>query len=217
MRRSLRVSQVTAVVLFLMVVVCAAQATLRYGEKVVTVVAAERVNVRARPELNPGTIIGQVAGGTQLRLLEKAKNWFKVSLPDGEIGWLFANYGREDVARDLVEVKVAIARIREAIGQSSRVVTKVQQGMRLHPLAVENKWVKVRLPDDQEGWIRGDLVTVSRVSREEEQSLEESSTQTLLLLASVGSGVSAFSFVLVLTTVFKRRREAAARADQYGY
>jgi uncharacterized protein YgiM (DUF1202 family) len=200
-----------------MITVCAGQATLRYGEKVVTVVAAEKVNVRAQPELRPDTVIGQVAGGTQLRLLETAKDWFKVSLPDGEIGWLFANYGREDVARDLVEVKVAIARVRAAIGQGSQVITKVQQGIRLHPLAVEDSWVKVRLPDDQEGWIRGDLVSVNRVSRGEEESLEESSTQTLLLLASVGSGVSAFSFVLVLTTVFRRRRQAAARADQYCY
>jgi len=210
MRHVLRVvSQVTPILLTsLFVSVDFALANLRYGEKVVTVVAAERVNLRALPESRPETILSQVAAGAQLRLLDRAADWFKVGLPDGQTAWLSAIYGREDVARDLVRVKVPAARIRESNGVDSPIVSKVEEGTFLHPLEVEEGWVKVRLPDDMAGWIRGDLVSVCRVSRDE--ASEESSTHTLLLLASVGSGVSALSFVIVLTTVFRRKQRNAS-------
>jgi hypothetical protein len=86
------------------------------------------------------------------------------------------------------------------------VLTRLEEGILLRPLEIIDNWVKVRLPDDGEGWIRGDLLEVKRVSRGD--SLEESSTHTLLLLASVGSGVSAFSFVLVMTIVMRRRNQS---------
>jgi len=187
-------------------------ADLRYGENVVTVVAAEKVDLKASPEFSSETVVSGVPGGMQLQLVHKGAGWFKVRLPDGITGWLSAEYGREDVARDLVRVNVPVARIREGHGVDSSMVSKVSEGMFLHPLEVEDGWVKVRLPDDQLGWIRGDLVDVCRVSREEVP--EEASTHTLLLLASVGSGVSALSFVIVLTTVF-RRRQRTAQAGYY--
>ena len=214
MRQVLRVAgHVGTVVLFLLVWVGSASAALRYGERVVTIVAAQKVNLRAMPEMSPETVIAQVSGGAQLRLVETAKDWFKVCLPDGEIAWLSAALGREDVARDLVQVKVSMARVRENIGVKNPVVSKAPQGTFLRPLEVKDKWVRVRLPDDQEGWIRGDLLGVHRVAREDE-TLEESSTHTLLLLASVGSGVSALSFMLVMTSVFRRKRRQA-RASYY--
>jgi len=206
------VSQITALALFLSVCFGFALADLRYGEKVVTVVTDQKVALRAQPEMRPETIVAQVAGGTQLRLLEKAADWFKVGLPDGESAWLAAVYGREDVARDLLKVKVAVARIREQLGLDSAVVSRAEKGTFLHPIEIKDGWVKVRLPDDSGGWIRGDLVEVQRVSRD--GTPEESSTQTLMLLASVGTGVSAISFVLVLTTVF-RRSQRNSRSSQY--
>lgn len=212
MRQVLRiVSQFTVIALFLIVCADFALANLRYGEKVVTVVSSQKVNLRALPEKRPDTVMAQVAGGTQLRLLEQAADWFKVGLPDGKTAWLAAGYGREDLARDLVRVKVSVARIREKLGVDSSIVSKVESGTFLHPIKVEDGWVNVRLPDDQSGWIRGDLVEVMRVARG--GLSEESSTHTLILLASVGTGVSAISFVLVLTTVFRQKQ----RAQTSGY
>jgi len=206
------ISHITALALFLFVSSGFGFADLRYGEKVVTVVTTQKVNLWASPEKRPETIMAQVTGGTQLRLLETAADWFKVGLPNGEIAWLSAVYGREDVARDLVKVKVAVARIREQLGLDSAVVSKAEKGTFLHPLEVKDGWVKVRLPDDSGGWIRGDLVEVQRVSRDDVPG--ERSTQTLILLASVGTGVSAISFVLVLTTVF-RKSQRNSKSEYY--
>ena len=182
-------------------------ADLRYGEKVVTIVADEKVNLRSLPELKPVTVLTQVAGGTQLRLLETREDWFKVGLPDGKEAWLSAVYGREDVARDLVRIKVPIARVRVERGTDSEMLTRLEEGTLLRPLEIVENWVKVRLPNDAEGWIRGDLLEVKRVDRSGSLELEDSSTHTLLLLASVGSGVSAFSFVLVMTIVMRRKNQ----------
>jgi SH3-like domain-containing protein len=183
-------------------------AGLRYGEKVVTIITAQKVNLRTDPEMTPETILTQVAGGSQLRLLSKMQDWFRVSLPDGKDAWLSAVYGREDVARDLVRVKVPVARVRADRSTDSAMVTRLQEGIFLRPLEIIENWVRVKLPDDSEGWIRGDLLEVRRVSRED--TLEDSSTHTLLILASVGSGVSAFSFVLVMTIMMRRKQQAAS-------
>lgn len=57
-----------------------------------------------------------------------------------------------------VTVEAEILNVRYGPGLSHEVLTQVEEKERLHVLGEENKWYKVRLPNDQIGWVASWLV-----------------------------------------------------------
>ncbi len=57
-----------------------------------------------------------------------------------------------------VQVKAEILNVRYGPGLSHEVLTEVKENDRLHVLGEENKWYKVRLPNEQIGWVASWLV-----------------------------------------------------------
>ena len=58
-------------------------------------VTAHLVNVRQGPGLT-FAVIAQVNAGTQVRVIEIQRDWLKVQMPSGQIGWISAQYVRHD-------------------------------------------------------------------------------------------------------------------------
>ncbi|HHX10308.1 MAG TPA: DUF3794 domain-containing protein [Firmicutes bacterium] len=58
-------------------------------------VTAHLVNVRQGPGLT-FAVIAQVNAGTQVRVIEIQRDWLKVQIPSGQIGWISAQYVKHD-------------------------------------------------------------------------------------------------------------------------
>jgi uncharacterized protein YgiM (DUF1202 family) len=153
---------------------------LHEGEEVVTVTNTSKVRLRSAPEIRPDTVLTRVAGGTQLKYLGTEGEWFKVGLPNNVEGWLHSRYGRLDSARDLLEVSVSVARIREGPDQNAPVLSRAIQGLMLEIVEKKGSWYKVRLPLGEEGWVQESLVTLDEV----QPPLVESSLPPLEMVES---------------------------------
>jgi len=50
-------------------------------------------------------------------------------------------------------VKTNLANFRDGFGTSAKILRVLRQGTRLQVLEVRNDWLRVRLDDNQEGWV----------------------------------------------------------------
>ncbi len=135
------------------------------------VVAANVVNIRS----GPGTgyaLITQVGLDQRLPILSQSGDWYQISLPSGEKGWLagwLVNF-KEDtapVAQDgnlAVVVNVECANIRDGAGASYNLISQVVSGDRLPVLEKSGDWYKVRLNSGAAGWVAGWLVKEATVT-----------------------------------------------------
>lgn len=56
-------------------------------------------------------------------------------------------------AQNIVYVKVHLANLRDGLGTSAKILRVLRRGTRLHVLETRNDWLRVRLDDNQEGWV----------------------------------------------------------------
>ncbi len=141
------------------------------------VVAAEIVNVRS----GPGTgyaLISQVGLGQHLPILNQSGEWYQISLPSGEKGWLanwLVNVNKAPAATpaqgssQTVVVNVDCANIRGGPGANYNLVSQVVSGNCLTVLEKSGDWYKVRLNTGSTGWIAGWLVTVAAAAAPPQQ------------------------------------------------
>ncbi len=164
---------------------------LKHGDRIVTVVKTDAVNVRSSPDLFPDdplrNLLGRIPRGTQMKQIGKQGPWYRVVLPDGRDAWVYHQYAEEGIARDLLEVRIARARVRRSpsTGSASRVIATVETGDLLSLVRKQGKWFLAVLPDGRRrGWIRQDMVLrrpvdLSRGSLAPEEAAAETPAQTL--------------------------------------
>ena len=138
---------------------------LKHGDRIVTVVKTDAVNVRSSPDLFPNdpsrNLLGRIPRGTQMKRIGKQGPWYRVVLPDGRHAWVHDRYAKEGIARDLLEVRVAQAKVRQtpSTGSGSRVIARVETGDLLSLVRKRGDWFLAVLPDGRRrGWIRRDMV-----------------------------------------------------------
>ena len=56
-------------------------------------------------------------------------------------------------AQSILYVKVHLANFREGLGTTARILQVLRRGTRLHVLETRDDWLRVRLDDNQEGWV----------------------------------------------------------------
>lgn len=70
---------------------------------------------------------------------------------------------------NMVVVETAVLNVRYGPGLSHDVLTQVEENDRLFLLGEENKWYKVRLSDDQIGWVASWLVDSNDILHDDQQ------------------------------------------------
>jgi uncharacterized protein YgiM (DUF1202 family) len=56
-------------------------------------------------------------------------------------------------AQKVLYVKAHLANFRDGVGTSAKILRVLRQGTRLRVLEARNDWLRVRLDDNQEGWV----------------------------------------------------------------
>jgi len=147
-------------------------------DQFVTLVDSFKVRVRATPEILPDNILASLFKGTQLPIVGEGNGWYQVSLPDGRSGWVHGDYGKVEKARDQLEIAYEVVKVRAQPTTNSDSVARTIMGQRIHLLEEANGWYKVEIPNETEGWVRQDMVTLSRVSPPEQEASVPSAVQS---------------------------------------
>ncbi|MBW1645620.1 MAG: SH3 domain-containing protein [Deltaproteobacteria bacterium] len=131
------------------------------GLVLVPAVRAERLAVKVRKanvRSGPGTdheIIWQVGLYYPLQIVEKKGHWYNFTDFEGDAGW---------ISEKLVgKIKTVITRknkcnVRSGPGTENRVVFIADRGVAMKVLGSRGKWLQVRHPDGEQGWIHRSLV-----------------------------------------------------------
>jgi len=121
------------------------------------VVKGSIVNIREGPGLSYKATT-QVEIGQVLTILEEKGNWFKVSVPSGQVGWISQDY-LQKISKKVV-VSGTKVNLRKGPGTNYQQVGEVKAGQTLSVLAEQSNWYKVWIAGSNEAWIASWLVTV---------------------------------------------------------
>ena len=154
-------------------------------------------------------IVSRVSKGMRLPFLEEVAGWYKVSLPDGKVGWVWGELvsrvesetpddGVSPTVPTSATVKASAANVRAGAGSAQAVVAQVVEGTILSILEEVDGWYRVRTPDGAEGWIWGDLIAISPPEATASAGGEFKKAQEVVVvapLADIRSGVGSQEIV----------------------
>jgi len=127
-------------------------------------------NIRKEPNTKC-KVIDQAKKGSVLKILDEQGSWLQVELDVEKTGWIYnklVDREPEIVQKQELEVVVKEATIREGPGNSHAEQSKVKRGTKLIKIEEKEGWIKVRLPDNTEGWIYKEVVKLKgSISQEE--------------------------------------------------
>lgn len=154
------------------------------GEGTVTTKTAA-LNIRANKTTN-SKVIGTVAKGDKVTVLEKAGDWYKVELADGSTGYASRQFikvtksdsasakklmrvGSSSVVKSMtgegiVITKSAPLNIRGDKKDDAEVVAKASKGAKVQVLEKTGKWYKVKLEDGTIGYASSQFIQMSAES-----------------------------------------------------
>ncbi len=132
------------------------------------------VNLRSAPG-TASSIVTTVQKGQRFQVLETQGDWYKISLGNqtGWIaGWLVETADSTDAQpqqQNSVKVKQATitgsaVNVRSGPGTSYSSVTTVNNGAKFNIAEVSGQWIKINLPNGEQGWVAGWLVAVNEVT-----------------------------------------------------
>ena len=202
----------------------APQTTIPNGPS--AVVTAPSLNVRMKPSMS-ARVLQVVPRGTSLSVLGKSHGWYKVSLPDGTVGWAVASYmrlsgspsttgttgnpsaparqGYPSRNRTLGTVAVSANGLMVHSGPSASapVITTAYRGQRLPVLAKRYGWLKIRMPSGIVGWISAAYTSArtSSGSRRRTGGSSSGGSKTAQVATNVRSGPSMQSSIITVLPV----------------
>ncbi len=143
------------------------------------------LNIRADKNTN-AKVVGTVAKGDKVTVLEQAGDWYKVELADGSTGYASRQFiklaksdsastkklmsgGKNSVVKSVsgngvVITKSAPLNIRGDSKDDAKVVAQVSKGANVQILEKAGKWYKVKLEDGTVGYASSQFIQVSAVS-----------------------------------------------------
>jgi uncharacterized protein YraI len=133
--------------------VVAAAVVARAEEPLTALVRGQRVNLRAKAELN-AEVVGQVTDGDTLRVKSVQESWVEVIPPEGIDLW---------VSRDLVtdnRVAVSKANVRAGPGINYTVVGTLARGDEVTPKGAFGEWIRIAPFQTASLWVNKDLVEI---------------------------------------------------------
>jgi len=101
-------------------------------------------------------VIRRVDPGTPLAKISSREDWFRIYLPDGEIGWI-----KNDLISSTSDLMVTnqSCNVRQGPGTENwQTIGNLAAGTVLKKLKKQDKWYRLLQPNGEIGWIREDLL-----------------------------------------------------------
>lgn len=140
------------------------------------IVTPEKLNVRKGPSVENDKI-GSLDRGMVVEILESNNGWNKVKLSDGNEGWVSGDY----TAKEKATVTATELNVRKGPSIENDKIGSLANGTVVEVLEHENDWYKVKLDDNQEGWISGDYTLT------ESQAMEQQAKKTEVKAATTNT------------------------------
>ncbi|WGX77114.1 SH3 domain-containing protein [Paraclostridium bifermentans] len=140
------------------------------------IVTPEKLNVRKGPSVENDKI-GSLDRGMVVEILETSNGWNKVKLSDGNEGWVSGDY----TAKEKATVTATELNIRKGPSIENDKIGSLANGTVVEVLEHENDWYKIKLDDNQEGWISGDYAVT------ESQAMEQQAKKTEVKAATTNT------------------------------
>jgi len=116
-------------------------------------VTGDRVNLRARPDLNV-EVLDSAMRGEEMVCLEQTNGWVAVQAPESLDYWVAAEYVQNGV------VQPEKLNVRSGPSQNYSVVAVVNKGDTLALRGEFNDWLKIAPPQGSKVWISADFVEI---------------------------------------------------------
>lgn len=140
------------------------------------IVTPEKLNVRKGPSVENDKI-GSLDRGMVVEILETSNGWNKVKLSDGNEGWVSGDY----TAKEKATVTATELNVRKGPSIENDKIGSLANGTVVEILEHENDWYKVKLDDNQEGWISGDYALT------ESQAMDQQAKKTEVKAATTNT------------------------------
>ncbi len=104
--------------------------------------------------------------GTDINILSKQDKWYEISLIDGSTGWIYSDYinvGSID-KQDIQGVTInESTEVRKGPSTNYGIITKLSKDNKLSVIDKNNNWYKIKLANDQEGWVQGKDINIQKL------------------------------------------------------
>lgn len=140
------------------------------------IVTPEKLNVRKGPSVENDKI-GSLDRGMVVEILESNNGWNKVKLSDGNEGWVSGDY----TAKEKATVTATELNVRKGPSIENDKIGSLANGTVVEVLEHEDDWYKVKLDDNQEGWISGDYALT------ESQAMDQQAKKTEVKAATTNT------------------------------
>ncbi|WP_071131691.1 N-acetylmuramoyl-L-alanine amidase [Enterococcus timonensis] len=141
-------------------------------------VEASALNVRTGPGLDFG-IAAQVKSGTKLSVLKQENEWYQVTLPDGNTGWvaswLIGNEKNAAVTNLPATVNTADTPLRQEPNDQAEILDTLAKDTSLVITLEQDGWSQVQVAD-KVGWIPSQYLTQSKTDEVEKPEEKENNT-----------------------------------------
>lgn len=121
-------------------------------------VIADTLNVRSSTNTS-SDVITKVSGGMELEILASDGLWYKVQLPDGQVGFVSAEYLSPNQAVFGV-VTASNLNVRSSTGTDSAAIASLPYGTVVEILAYDGYWYKIGYQNGQTGYVSADYISL---------------------------------------------------------
>ena len=126
------------------------------------IVTAQSLNVRKGPSVENDRV-GSLDRGMVVEILESNNGWNKVKLSNGEEGWVNGDY----TAKEKGTVTATKLNVRKGPSVENDKIGLLDNNTVVEILEDQDNWYKIKLDDNQEGWISGDYVLTESQANEQ--------------------------------------------------
>ncbi|MCM3599460.1 SH3 domain-containing protein [Robertmurraya korlensis] len=157
-------------------------------------VTTNNLNVRSTSSTS-GNILGKLQKGSTVSILSVESNWVKIQY-NGQAAWISkefveisSNSSQPSVPNQpsttsssgvIGTITATSLNVRSTGSLSGKIVGTVSKGQAFEILAEENNWAKIKLTNDQLGWVASWYLSKEQSSTTTKVDVEENSTVTIL-------------------------------------
>ena len=124
---------------------------------------ADDINIRKEFSLK-SAVVGQLAIGQTVKVLDSKGDWFKVQTSKTTIGWVYSNYiAITDTTSDIKRATITGDRlnVRETPSKDGKILHTLNKNEEIIVTGQENEWYKVNIDEKKSGYIHSDFAKVN--------------------------------------------------------